>query len=60
MLIHEILLTIGTVVGSIMGGTIYQYLDFRRVLFFCTTLVIVPAVVAIFNSIRKMAFRQNV
>ncbi|MEA5032217.1 MAG: MFS transporter [Sphaerochaeta sp.] len=60
MLIHEILLTIGTVVGSIMGGTIYQYLDFRRVLFFCATLVAIPAVGAIFNSVRKLTYRQHV
>lgn len=59
MLIHEILLTIGTVVGSIMGGTIYQYLDFQRVLFFCATLVVIPAIVAISHSIGKMVILQN-
>ena len=43
MLIHEILLTIGTVVGSIMGGAIYQKVDYRSVLLACAVLVLIPA-----------------
>jgi DHA1 family multidrug resistance protein-like MFS transporter/DHA1 family quinolone resistance protein-like MFS transporter len=42
MLLHEVLLTIGTVVGSVVGGTIYQYLDFATVLYACAALVMVP------------------
>lgn len=42
MLLHEVLLTIGTVVGSVVGGTIYQYLDFATVLYACAALVMIP------------------
>lgn len=44
MLLHEVLLTIGTVVGSVVGGTIYQYLDFATVLYACAALVMIPVI----------------
>lgn len=50
MLIHEVLLTVGTVVGSIFGGTIYQYLDFAMVLYACAALVSLPALLALLRS----------
>lgn len=33
MMIHEVLLTIGTIVGAIFGGTIYEHFSFQQVLF---------------------------
>ena len=44
MLIHEVLLTIGTVLGSVVGGTIYQYVDFDTVLYAGSALVLIPTV----------------
>lgn len=55
MLIHEVLLTIGTVVGSIAGGTIYQSIDFDTVLYACAALVLIPVVFSlIFRAIRPV------
>ncbi|MDD3941185.1 MAG: MFS transporter [Sphaerochaetaceae bacterium] len=51
MLIHEILLTIGAVIGSIMGGTIYENLDYATVLRYCAILTLIPALVALVRSI---------
>jgi DHA1 family multidrug resistance protein-like MFS transporter/DHA1 family quinolone resistance protein-like MFS transporter len=48
MIIHEILLTIGTVLGSVVGGGLYQYVDFTVVLYSCALLVSIPAVVSMF------------
>jgi DHA1 family multidrug resistance protein-like MFS transporter/DHA1 family quinolone resistance protein-like MFS transporter len=47
MLIHEILLTVGTVLGSVMGGSIYERLDYHTVLYACAALVLVPALAAL-------------
>ena len=33
MMIHEVLLTCGTIVGAIFGGAIYEHFSFRQVLF---------------------------
>ncbi|MDD2296965.1 MAG: MFS transporter, partial [Sphaerochaetaceae bacterium] len=51
MLIHEMLLTIGTIVGSIVGGTVYQYLDFTRVLYACSVLVAIPIIIALLRNL---------
>ncbi len=42
MLIHEVLLTIGTVSGNVMGGVVYQNINFTSVLFVCSALVLLP------------------
>lgn len=51
MLIHEVLLTIGTVVGSVVGGSIYERIDYRTVLVACAVFVLFPAVYALFRSL---------
>ena len=56
MLIHEILLTIGTIFGSIFGGTVYQYSNFRNVLLVCAATVMIPAVAAVGNGL----FRKGI
>lgn len=33
MMIHEVLLTLGTIIGSSLGGVIYQYISFDAVLY---------------------------
>lgn len=53
MLIHEILLTIGTVVGSIMGGSIYELVDFNTVLYACAIFALVPAVASTVATMAK-------
>ena len=50
MLIHEVLLTVGTVIGSIFGGTIYHHLDFSMVLYACAALVSLPALLALLRG----------
>jgi DHA1 family multidrug resistance protein-like MFS transporter/DHA1 family quinolone resistance protein-like MFS transporter len=42
MLIHEALLTVGVVIGSTMGGTMYQYFGFTQVLYMCSVVVLIP------------------
>ncbi len=51
MLIHEVLLTIGTVLGSLVGGTVYQHFGFAEVLLACAVLVMVPVV---YSMVRKV------
>lgn len=55
MLIHEVLLTIGTVIGSIVGGTLYQYIDYSMVLYACAVLVSVPALFSLVRSFARKA-----
>ncbi len=42
MLIHESLLTVGTVIGNTFGASLYQYYGFSSVLLFCSVLLLVP------------------
>ena len=51
MVVHEILLTIGAIVGATLGGTVYQYFSFNRVLLYCALLVLVPVVIEILRTI---------
>jgi len=51
MLIHEILLTIGTVLGSVVGGTLYEYIDYNMVLTACAVLVLIPVAGTLINSL---------
>ncbi|NLV83991.1 MAG: MFS transporter [Spirochaetales bacterium] len=55
MLVHEILLTTGTIAGSSLGGTVYEYFGFSNVALWCTVLVAVPVVISI---VRTYAFRS--
>jgi predicted MFS family arabinose efflux permease len=55
MVIHEVLLTVGTILGASLGGTIYQHFDYALVLQFCSILVFIPV---IFEIIRSWAFRR--
>jgi DHA1 family multidrug resistance protein-like MFS transporter/DHA1 family quinolone resistance protein-like MFS transporter len=59
MLIHEVLLTIGTVLGSVVGGTLYEYLNFSTVLAACAILVLLPVGVALANSLVKRLFAHR-
>ncbi|MFA7371252.1 MAG: MFS transporter [Sphaerochaetaceae bacterium] len=47
MMIHEVLLTIGTVLGSIFGGGIYQKYGFSKVLIAGALLVMIPPIVSL-------------
>ncbi len=58
MMIHEMLLTVGTIVGSILGGTIYQNLNFPSVLYGCSLLVAVPFMVGVVTHIFKIGQRS--
>ncbi len=54
MLIHEAVLTVGTVIGSTLGATLYQYFGFTRVLYMCSVIVLIPlAALIAFNLKRK-------
>lgn len=44
MVIHEVLLTIGTIVGSLVGGFVYQYFSFK-------TLVLIITVISLFTVV---------
>lgn len=45
MMIHEVLLTIGTIVGAIFGGTIYEHFSFQQVLLAIFLFVMIPLMV---------------
>jgi DHA1 family multidrug resistance protein-like MFS transporter/DHA1 family quinolone resistance protein-like MFS transporter len=53
MVIHEVLLTVGSIAGATFGGTIYQYYDFDQVLIFCFVLIMVPVVFSLLKSVFK-------
>jgi DHA1 family multidrug resistance protein-like MFS transporter/DHA1 family quinolone resistance protein-like MFS transporter len=52
MIIHEVLLTVGTILGAVVGGSVYEQLSFSRVLLVIGTaaiiLVMVELLVAFF------------
>lgn len=48
MMIHEVLLTVGTIIGSSLGGIIYQYISFNAVLYSIFTATMVLVVVELF------------
>ena len=50
MLVHEILLTTGTIAGSSLGGTVYEYFGFANVALWCTILVMVPVIIGIVRT----------
>lgn len=57
MRIHESLLTIGTVVGSVLGGVIYQHVSYTTVLYLSALIMILPVVgsmvVSLFTTKRR-------
>jgi MFS family permease len=57
MVVHEIMLTIGAIVGSSLGGTVYQHFSFDRVLFYCALVVMIPVV---FEVLRIKGYRKIV
>ena len=48
MMTHEVLLTVGTVIGSSLGGIIYQYISFNAVLYSISASTAVLVIVEIF------------
>ena len=48
MMIHEVLLTLGNIIGAIFGGGIYQKYGFSRVLLIASVVVVLPPLVALF------------
>ncbi|MCI7606508.1 MAG: MFS transporter, partial [Spirochaetales bacterium] len=55
MVIHEVLLTIGTILGSLIGGFVYQYFSFRTLVL---TITLVSVVVVVIESI-TLLIRRN-
>ena len=53
MLIHEAILTVGTVIGSTIGGTLYQQFGFTQVLFMCSIFVLLPILLLTVQQIFK-------
>lgn len=47
MMIHEVLLTLGNIIGAIFGGGIYQKYGFSRVLLIASIGVVIPPLVAL-------------
>ncbi|NLO61760.1 MAG: MFS transporter [Spirochaetales bacterium] len=47
MMIHEILLTTGSIIGATFGGTIYQHFGFTKVMWWCGLLVLIPVAVSL-------------
>lgn len=50
MMIHEVLLTLGSVIGAIFGGGIYQKYGFSNLLLIASIVVVIPPVVALFSG----------
>jgi predicted MFS family arabinose efflux permease len=55
MAIHEILLTVGQIAGSVIGGVIYQFQSFPRILMLYGAIALI--VVAIESLVRMKAVR---
>ncbi len=53
MLIHEVLLTIGTITGSIGGGFFYEMFGYNTVLKACSIFVLMPVVLSLFFPTTK-------
>lgn len=53
MLIHEAILTVGTVIGSTLGGTLYQQYGFTQVLYMCALFVLLPVLFLIIQHVRN-------
>ncbi len=51
MLIHEAILTIGTVIGSTMGGFFYQEFGYNQVMYTCAIFVLLPLVTMVVQNI---------
>ena len=45
MVIHEVLLTIGTIVGSLVGGFVYQYFSFKTLVLTITIISLITVIV---------------
>ena len=54
MVIHEVLLTIGTIIGSLVGGFVYQYFSFKTLVLTISILSVVIVVIeALALSIKR-------
>ena len=54
MVIHEVLLTIGTIIGSLVGGFVYQYFSFKSLVLTISILSVVIVVIeALALSIKR-------
>ena len=54
MVIHEVLLTLGTIIGSLVGGFVYQYFSFKTLVFTISILSVVIVVIeALALSIKR-------
>ncbi len=52
MLIHESLLTVGSVIGNTFGASLYQYYSFSTVLLMCSVLLLLPLVLLLIPDSR--------
>ncbi|MGI6438912.1 MAG: MFS transporter [Sphaerochaetaceae bacterium] len=57
MLIHETLLTLGTIIGSLVGGFVYQKINFDTVLYVCAIVVLIPV---LFSGVSSLFAREKV
>ena len=54
MVIHEVLLTLGTIIGSLVGGFVYQYFSFKTLVLTISILSVVIVVIeALALSIKR-------
>jgi len=53
MLIHESLLTVGSVIGNTFGASLYQYYSFSSVLMMCSILLLLPLVLLLVPETQK-------
>lgn len=54
MMIHEALLTAGTIIGSSAGGALYEYWDFHAVLIACACTILAPLLIeALYSAYRQ-------
>ena len=54
MVIHEVLLTLGTIIGSLVGGFVYQYFSFKTLVLTISILAVVIVVIeALALSIKR-------
>ena len=54
MVIHEVLLTLGTIIGSLVGGFVYQYFSFKTLVLTISILSVVIVVIeALAHSIKR-------
>ncbi len=51
MVIHDVLLTVGTILGAVGGGAIYEHLSFSSVLAVCGVVALVVVAVEMIRAV---------